>query len=114
MTTDGPLKYAYCPFDESKCFQTSVTKPSGSLTGLLSTTISFGQGDSCAFKLSPQDSDLYFLRSLSIKIDRAIDVDCKIYHSVKMDEIETDPIDCTGKNTTSFEFASNEHVAVII
>jgi hypothetical protein len=37
-----------------------------------------------------------------------------IYHAATMDEIESDPIDCTGFNTTSFEVASNEHVAIII
>lgn len=55
----------------------------------------------------PTDSDLYWMRYMNITIERAVDVNCKIYYGVKIEELENNVVDCSGVNRTSFQFYSN-------
>lgn len=114
MTTNGPLKYAYCPFDESKCYAKAVSKPQSDMSGILMTTVGFGETDSCAWRLQPQESEFYFIRRLNISLGRAVDTDCKIYYGKTLDDLENNMVDCTGQNKTDYTFESNQHVVIVV
>lgn len=114
MKTDATLKYAYCPQDESKCYGTSVTNAFGELSGIFMTTVGFVLDDFCAFKIAPTDSDFYFMRYMNITIERAVDINCKMYYSEKIENLEEGIIDCSAVNATSWQFYSWQHIVIVV
>ena len=68
MTGDSTYKYSFCPYDERKCIGGSMSTAHAEIARVFSTTYAFRNKDSCAFKLVPTDSQLYFTRQLNITV----------------------------------------------
>lgn len=114
MTGDSTLKYAFCPYDERKCIGGAMGIAHADTARVLSTSYAFRDKDSCAFKLTPTDSQLYFSRQLNVTVNLQIDMNCKIYHGESLSQLESNVIDCSGKNASTYTITATHYAVIVV